>query len=52
LGEITTTRENSVDLTVQELKFTIRYCTGVDENNIPKYQMYGTGNESLAIYLK
>ncbi|MDR0543132.1 MAG: hypothetical protein LBH19_13095 [Dysgonamonadaceae bacterium] len=49
LGQENTIRENSMDYRVQQLKIKVNYCTGVDENNVPKYQEYAYNNGTITL---
>ncbi|MDR2804803.1 MAG: hypothetical protein LBB85_04055 [Dysgonamonadaceae bacterium] len=54
LGKEATIHENSIDYRVQQLKVKIKYCNGIDENNVPKYQeyVYNNGTLTLSVYKK
>jgi hypothetical protein len=50
LGKESTVKENALEYTSRELKVKFKYCTGVDENNVPLYQDSDKGTVVLSVF--
>lgn len=46
LGKDTLFKESSVEYTIRQLQVNLKYCTGLDEDDVPQYEDYNPGTNA------